>query len=252
MHITVLFAFWALNLCDLLVPSPIATLIASLDGLLCNSSHSLSKGYKPAKGVSIAQPNKWHQTFKYTSLNFGPEKPSWSPNLATSWQLGVTHLRLCPKIKCFFCTWIIAIDLLVCLWSSYLHWGGVTLRVCTRWKNEDNWHPFTGFPGWCLYNIALSIYWHAAMSKVMWVEQRTGSKIAFDAPKTDSNLWWLRAGVGQVSQRFCRRQEKVAVRSSHWACRRWNPLWLWSFDQAFHVSNTAISKHYHNMQLLHV
>lgn len=245
-----------------LVADPITTLIASLDGLLCNSSHSLSKGYKPAiSGSFFGTTQQWTPDFPMHT----PEL--WSREAKLFTQLGNIltrtwhgkHLHIydyVQKPNSFFAVESLHLDLVVC----------ICLRIFTEEESLCGSAPgermktigihsldFLGDAGrFFLYTVALSNYWHAAMSKGMWVEQRTGSKITFDAPKKDSNLWFLCAGVGQVSQRFCRRQEKVAVRSSHWACRRWDPLWLWSFDQAFHVSNITISKPYHSMQWLRV
>lgn len=136
-----------------LVADPIATLIASLNGLLCNSSHSLSKGYKPAiSGSFFGTTQQWTPDGHQCTT---PEL--WSRKAKLITQLGNIltrtwhgkHLR-CPKTKQFFRCWIITLRPCSLHMSSYLHWGGVTLWVCTRWKNEDDWHPFTGFPRRCM------------------------------------------------------------------------------------------------------
>lgn len=138
-----------------LVADPITTLIASLDGLLCNSSHSLSKGYKPAISRSFfGTTQQWTPDFPMHT----PELWSCEAKLFT--QLGNIltrtwrgkHLHIydyVQKPNSLISLFIITLWPCSLHMFSYLHWGGVTLWVCTRWKNEDDWHPFTGFPRRC-------------------------------------------------------------------------------------------------------
>ena len=138
----------------------------------------LVQGIQPAiSGRFLAQPNsghRGHQTFQCTRLNFGPVKPSCSPNLATSWQeLGVAwhlhNLRLCPKIKQFFAVESVHFDLVVC----------ICFRIFTeeeslcgsapgaRMKDVNLIHSldFLGDAGRIFLHRCTFNYWHAAMSK---------------------------------------------------------------------------------------